>query len=203
MSSIRQWLQRNWAQLREYSGLADIGEIARRYFAINAFDGVLTILGVLMGNYAAQVRDPAIIVTTGLSTCMAIGISGLWGSYLSEAAERRRDLRELQNSVLVDLSGTKIGRASRVAAVIVALVDGLAPVVSGLVVLSPFLLVGLLPSVMMSYYLGIGLALVVLFALGLFLGVSAQERNWFWSGAKMVVAGVVSILLSYFLRASQ
>jgi len=183
--------------------LADIGEIARRYFAINAFDGVLTILGVLMGNYAAQVRDPAIIVTTGLSTCMAIGISGLWGSYLSEAAERRRDLRELQNSVLVDLSGTKIGRASRVAAVIVALVDGLAPVVSGLVVLSPFLLVGLLPSVMMSYYLGIGLALVVLFALGLFLGVSAQERNWFWSGAKMVVAGVVSILLSYFLRASQ
>ncbi len=198
MSSLAHWLTRNWAQLREYGGLADIGEIARRYFAINAFDGVLTILGVLMGNYVAHVQDPTVIVTTGLSTCMAIGISGLWGSYLSEAAERRRDLRELGNSVLTDLSETKIGRASRVAAVIIAIVDGLAPVVSGLVVLLPFLFASLLPSVMVSYYLGVGLALGVLFALGLFLGISA-EQNWFWSGVKVIGAGIVSILLSYLL----
>jgi len=203
MTSITHWLVRNWAQLREYGRLADIGEIARRYFAINAFDGVLTILGVLMGNYVAQVRDPAIIVTTGLSTCMAIGVSGLWGSYITEATERRRDLRELQNSVLTDLSRTKIGRASRVAAVIIALVDGLAPVIAGLVVLLPFLFATLLPSVMMSYYLGVGLALVVLFALGLFLGVSAQEKNWLWGGVKMIGAGLISILLSYLLSMSR
>jgi len=35
--------------LREYNKLANISEIARRYFAMNAFDGVLIIIGVLNG----------------------------------------------------------------------------------------------------------------------------------------------------------
>ena len=34
--------------LQEYDNLAHISEIARRYFAMNAFDGVLTIIGVLI-----------------------------------------------------------------------------------------------------------------------------------------------------------
>jgi hypothetical protein len=44
------FLNRALQQLQEYSDIAEIGEIARRYFAMNAFDGVLTIIGVLMGN---------------------------------------------------------------------------------------------------------------------------------------------------------
>ena len=77
--------------LREYDKLANIGEIARRYFAMNAFDGVLTIIGVLMGNFMAGVQEPRIVVSTGLATCVAMGVSGLWGAYLTEAAERKRD----------------------------------------------------------------------------------------------------------------
>jgi predicted membrane protein (TIGR00267 family) len=187
-------------ELREYSDLADIGEIARRYFAMNAFDGVLTIIGVLMGNYAAHVRDAKVVIVTGFSTSMAMGISGLWGAYMTESAERKRDLDDLENHTLTDLSDTKIGRASRVAVIVVALVDGLAPFLAALVVLLPFFFSGLLADIVFSYYASLGMALVVLFAVGAFLG-KVSKQNLIISGVKMIGAGLVSILLSYFLGA--
>ena len=185
-------------ELREYNDIANIGEIARRYFAMNAFDGVLTIIGVLMGNYVAHVHDAKVVIVTGFSTCMAMGISGLWGAYLTESAERKRDLSDLENHTLTDLSNTKIGRASRVAVVVVALVDGLAPFLAALVVLLPFFFSGLLADVVFSYYASLGMALVVLFAVGAFLG-KVSKQNLIISGVKMIIAGLVSIMLSYFL----
>ena len=192
------FLNRALQQLQEYSDIAEIGEIARRYFAMNAFDGVLTIIGVLMGNYTAGVRTSAIVISTGLATCVAMGISGLWGAYLTEAAERKRGLDILENHTLTDLSDTKIGRASRAAVIIVALIDGLAPFASALVVLLPFFFSALLGDVTVSYYLSLGLALVTLFALGAFLGRVSKESLIF-SGLKMIGAGLVCILLSYLL----
>jgi predicted membrane protein (TIGR00267 family) len=192
------FLNRALQQLQEYSDIAEIGEIARRYFAMNAFDGVLTIIGVLMGNYTAGVRVPAIVISTGLATCVAMGVSGLWGAYLTEAAERKRGLDILENHTLTDLSETKIGRASRVAVVIVALVDGLAPFASALVVLLPFFFSALLGDVTVSYYLSLGMALFTLFAVGAFLGRVSKESLIF-SGLKMIGAGLVCIALSYLL----
>ncbi|MBL7183040.1 MAG: hypothetical protein ISS50_01175 [Anaerolineae bacterium] len=185
-------------ELKEYNDIASISEIARRYFAMNAFDGVLTIIGVLMGNYAAHVRDARVVIVTGFSTCIAMGISGLWGAYMTESAERKRDLSDLESHTLTDLSNTKIGRASRVAVVVVAVVDGLAPFLSALVVLLPFFFSGLLDDIVLSYYASLGMALLVLFALGAFLGKVSKE-NLIISGVKMIGAGLVSILLSYFL----
>jgi len=193
------FLYRALQQLREYSDIAEIGEIARRYFAMNAFDGVLTIIGVLMGNYTAGVRVPAIVVSTGLATCVAMGISGLWGAYLTEAAERKRGLDVLENHILTDLSGTKIGRASRAAVIIVALIDGLAPFAAALVVLSPFFLSALLGDVIVSYYFSLGMALVTLFSLGAFLGRVAKE-NLILSGLKMIGAGLMAMALSFLLK---
>jgi predicted membrane protein (TIGR00267 family) len=185
-------------EFREYSDIASIGEIARRYFAMNAFDGVLTIIGVLMGNYAAHVRDPTIVIVTGLSTCIAMGVSGLWGAYLTESAERKRELDNLESHTLTDLSETKIGRASRAAVIVVALVDGLAPFLAALVVLLPFFFSGLQANIALSYYASLGMALVVLFALGAFLGKVSRE-NLIISGLKMIGAGLVSIVLTYIL----
>jgi predicted membrane protein (TIGR00267 family) len=144
------------------------------------------------------VRVPAIVISTGLATCVAMGVSGLWGAYLTEAAERKRGLDILENHTLTDLSETKIGRASRVAVVIVALVDGLAPFASALVVLLPFFFSALLGDVTVSYYLSLGMALFTLFAVGAFLGRVSKESLIF-SGLKMIGAGLVCIALSYLL----
>jgi predicted membrane protein (TIGR00267 family) len=120
-------LRRLIEKFETYGQFVNIGEIARRYFAMNAFDGVLTIIDVLMGNFTAGVKDPRIVVTTGLTTCVAMGISGLWGAYLTEAAERRRELLGLEEYTLSNLENTRVGEAFRAAVVIVALVDGISP----------------------------------------------------------------------------
>ena len=183
----------------KYNEIANIGEIARRYFAMNAFDGVLTLTGVLMGNLTAGVEDPGIVITTGLSTSIAIGISGLWGSYLTESAERKNALKELGQSTLTDLKESSIGRASRFAAVVVSLVDGFSPFLAAIVVMIPFFLNTLFPSIEWVYYASLGTALLLLFGLGVFLGKISKE-NIIISGLKTVVAGVASIIIGSFLN---
>ena len=195
MSPLRRWLQ----QLREYEDIAEIGEIARRYFAMNAFDGVLTMIGVLIGNYSAGVESARVVISTGLATSMAIGVSGFWGAYFTESAERKRDLDDLESYTLTDLNETKIGRASRTAAIVVSLVDGLAPFLAALVVLSPFFLTSLWGEIYRSYYLSLAMALGALFALGAFLGAISRE-NIALTGVKMIGAGLLAMVLGYLLR---
>jgi len=195
MSPLRQWLQ----QLREYEDIAEVGEIARRYFAMNAFDGVLTMIGVLVGNYSAGVESARVVISTGLATAMAIGVSGFWGAYFTESAERKRDLDDLESYVLTDLNETKIGRASRAAAIVVSLVDGLAPFLAALVVLSPFFLTSLWGEIYRSYYLSLAIALGALFVLGAFLGAISRE-NIALTGVKMIGAGLLAMVLGYLLR---
>ncbi len=62
---VRQLFQK----ANQYNGIANVPEIARRYFAMNTFDGVLTIIGMLMGNMSAGIANANIVVATGLSTC--------------------------------------------------------------------------------------------------------------------------------------
>jgi predicted membrane protein (TIGR00267 family) len=197
---LRQQIQNIWNQIQDYSRIANLGEIARRYFAMNAFDGALTMIGVLMGNYTAGVDSPRIVVSTGLATSVAMGISGLWGAYLTEAAERKREIVEMSQQVLVDLNDTRIGRASRFAVAIVAIVDGLSPALAALLILIPFFLVGLFNQIQWVYFTSLGMALVSLFGLGIFLGYVSRQ-NIFLYGLRTVIAGVISIAISYLLGA--
>lgn len=191
-------LRRAIEKFQDYSEMVNIGEIARRYFAMNAFDGVLTIIGVLMGNFTAGVEQARVVVTTGLATCVAMGISGLWGAYLTEAAERRRELLELERSTLSDLGSTRIGEASRAAVIIVAVVDGVSPFLAALIVLIPFFIPQVFPSMDFTYLVAIGLALAALFGLGAFLG-RISRRNILLYGLRTVVAGIISIGISLLL----
>ena len=192
-------LRRELRRLKQYHEMAETGEIVRRYFAMNSFDGILTILGVLVGNYLAEVRDPRVVITTGLTTSVSMAISGLWGAYLTESAERQRSLDELENHTLSDLSETRLARASRVAVVTVAVVDGMAPLLASLLVLLPFFFLPLYQDVRNSYYLAVAIAMLALFALGTFLG-RISKQNLFVAGMRMIVAGVVSLVLGYLLE---
>lgn len=184
--------------IREYERIAGFSQIARRALANNAFDGVLTMIGVLMGNYLGHVRSPSTVVRIGIATSISIGVSGLWGAYLAESAERGRELAELEKISLTDLSDTKIGRASRVAVVVVSLVDGLSPLVSSLIVLIPFLFAPLISNIDVSYALSMIVALIGLFGLGMFLG-RISGRSLVGYGLRTVVAGIVAIVINALL----
>jgi len=188
-------------ELQTYNQIIGIAEIARRYFAMNAFDGVLTTIGVLAGSYLAGVRDLSIPIRTGIATSIAMGISGLWGAYLTETAERRRELTELERVSLIDQSGTSIGRASRFAVVVVSLVDGFAPAMAAIIVLVPLFLGELIGNVILSYALAGGLALLCLFGLGIFLGVVSEEKNLFVYGLKTLLAGLAAIAINFLMGA--
>jgi predicted membrane protein (TIGR00267 family) len=195
MASVQERLE-EW---REYSEISKVGQIARRAFANNSFDGVLTMIGVVMGSFVVGVAEAKVILVTGLSTALAIGISGGWGAYLTESAERRQAVRELERVTLSELQDTKIGKASRMAVVTVAAVDGLSPFLSALLVILPFFFAPLLPTITYAYYASIAMSLVSLFALGVYLGKISKEKL-ILSGVKTTIAGMVCIGLSYLLE---
>ena len=187
-------------EIKSYNQIVGITEIARRYFVMNAFDGILTTIGVLAGNYLAGVRDLAIPIRIGIATSIAMGISGLWGAYLTETAERQRELSELEKVLLIDQSETSIGRASRFAVIVVSIVDGLAPALAALIVLIPLFLDNVIQNPVLSYALSGGTALVSLFVLGLFLG-KISEANLIGFGMKTLMAGIVAIAINFLLGA--
>ena len=184
--------------LREYHRIARVGEIARRYFALNAFDGALTILGVLVGGYFGQIRTAGSVITLVLTASFAIGISGFYGAFMIERAERRRALAELEKSTLSSLKDTEIGHASVYATIVVSLVDGLSPFAASLIAVSPFFF-GAAMDIEREFYAAFALSFAELFGLGVFLGVISREKVVF-SGVKMVLAGLLCVLVGYLLR---
>jgi predicted membrane protein (TIGR00267 family) len=92
---------------RKYSEMSNLGIIARRKFFNNAFDGALTCAGIVSGSFIIFLKNPGsilsstIIVITGFSTALAIGISGLWGAFLSEEAERKKKLSDLRKEMVI------------------------------------------------------------------------------------------------------
>ena len=96
---------KNW---RKYSEMSDLGEIARRKFFNNCFDGALTCAGIVSGVFIIFLSGSDVFVTnnvlvTGFATALAIGISGLWGAFLSEEAERRKKVTDMKKEMaLVD-----------------------------------------------------------------------------------------------------
>ena len=184
--------------LREYERITEFLEISRRSLANNAFDGVLTMVGVVMGQYLVGVKVPSSVVLTGVAAATSLSISGLWSAYLAESAERLRDLAELERISLTDLSQTKIGRAGRVAAVVVSLVNGLSPFIASLIVLMPFFFSSLAGGIAISYVASMALALVCLFGLGMFLG-HISGRSLVGYGLRTAFAGVVAIVITRLL----
>ena len=91
---------------QEYSKISNLGEIARRKFFNNCFDGALTCAGIISGMLILFLADPNLlvprnIVITGFATAFAIGISGLWGAFLSEEAERKKKILDLRKEMVM------------------------------------------------------------------------------------------------------
>jgi predicted membrane protein (TIGR00267 family) len=197
MPETRGWVGHKLDVLRHYHEVAEVGEIARRYFAMNAFDGVLTTMGVLIGSYIGKVHSAKAVASIALGAAVAMGVSGAYGSFLIERAERGRALKELEESTLSSLGGSDIAAASTYATVFIAAVDGLSPFLASLLMLVPFLFTASI-GIHAAYFLGTAVGFVELFLLGMFLGRVSRERLLV-SGVRLAAAGVISLALSLVL----
>jgi len=178
-----------------------MGPIARRYFVKNGFDGSMTMLGIIVGSWVIGVKRPEIIVTAGLGACLAMGISGLFGAYMTERAERRRDLKALEKAMIADLDDSVQDDASSFVSFYAAVVDGGSPILTAVISLLPFTFVlGRFIAIWNAYILSFILTLITLFALGMYLGRIAKE-NVLLYGVQTLAAGIITVVIALLLGA--
>jgi len=171
-------------------------EIARRYFVMNSFDGALTILGIIIAVYLSGQNNPGVIITSSLGASIAMAVSGIWGAYSIEKAERQRVLKELEKHLMTDLEETEIEKKVNTTTILVALVDGLSPLLVTLIAISPFIAshLGIIGSEG-AFYCSLGVIVIVLFFLGTIIGRVAKEDR-LKSGINMLFAGIsVAVLV--------
>jgi predicted membrane protein (TIGR00267 family) len=159
---------------------------------MNAFDGALTALGVIIGVWTSGPVQPRIIIGAGLGVSLAMGISGFSNAYFAERAERLRKLGELEKSLLLDLNNSVHMEAQRTAMIWAALVNALSPSLTALIAIMPFIFAyyGLI-SINDAVILSLILILLVLFMIGVFLGKISRE-NLIISGIRIMIVGIIT-----------
>lgn len=154
--------------------------IARRYLITNGFDGALTMLGLMTGFYVSGTADLKVAVNASLGAAIALCVSGFSSAYLSETAERKQELRELEQALLVDLEESHYGMASRYLPLLIALVNGFSPLILSLLILAPvFLACHGVAWPWSPFLVAIAVALFCIFLLGVYLG-EISRSSWLW-----------------------
>lgn len=172
-------------------------EIVRRYIVMNSFDGVLTILGIILAMFVAGVDSASLVVISCLGAIIATGISGILGGYQAEKAEKTRDMKILERHLMRKLDETNIEREYKKLSLIMGLANGLSSTFVGLIVLTPFFFaVAGVIGIAETFYASFALMAISLFLLGAFVGKIAKE-NLVYHGLLMVAAGALVGLLLY------
>ena len=79
--------------IRFLLNLTHAHKIFRRYFVTNGFDGALTILGMIMGFYSVPQVSVSVVISACMGAAIALAVSGFASAYLSESAERKKELK--------------------------------------------------------------------------------------------------------------
>lgn len=173
-------------------------KIVRRYLVVNGFDGALTMLGLMMG-FLVHAPELAIMLNACLGTAIALGISGMSSAYVSETAERQRELDKLEGAMVTNMRNSAHGDAARFVPLLVALVNGMAPLFISLMIMTPLFLAHLGVVLPLSPpYMSISIAVLLIFLLGVFLGKIASI-SWVGSGIRTVMVALFTAGLIYLL----
>lgn len=180
--------------IRSLWNLSQAGQIARRYFVTNGFDGALTMLGILIGFYTGGDVPLVVTISACLGAAIALGISGFTSALLSETEERKKELKELEESLVAPLEESDHGTASQITPWVIGAVNGLSPFLISLFIITPLWLeeAGMsLPLPLGPLETSIGFSFLAILFLGIFLG-RISGTFWLWSGLRAVLIGLVT-----------
>lgn len=169
--------------------------LIRRYFAVNGFDGALTMLGLNMGFLVGGETAVGVMLTASLGAAVALFMSGVTSAFISEWEERKRSLAELEAAMVTDLSDSVHASAAKAVPVVIALVNGLAPLTISVVIVTPLILARLgFVAPFRPIEATIATSFVVIFLLGVFLG-RVGGSFWLWSGLRSALVAALTALI--------
>uniref|UniRef100_A0A7C5Y737 VIT family protein n=1 Tax=Caldiarchaeum subterraneum TaxID=311458 RepID=A0A7C5Y737_CALS0 len=184
-----------WSNVQRSLEISEKQVAIRRYFFSNSFDGVLAMMGLSLGAAIVPGTKISTVVFAGLGTAIAMLVSGVSGIYLTESAETRRLMREIQESMLRDVSDTVIGKAAAIGTLIVSFVGGFSNFLLSMAVLLPYIVSLIVVELQpMAPALSAAVALVILFVLGMFLG-KFSRINIVMTGLRMAGLGIITAAL--------
>jgi len=179
--------------------ISQSSHIARRYFVVNGFDGVLTMLGLLMGFYVSNEVELSIVIAACLGAAIALSVSGISSAYISESAEKKQELKELEEAMIVDLQDSAHGQAARFMPFLIALVNGMAPFIFALLIMTPLWLTQWQPGwVPYPLETSVAVAFTLVFLLGVFIG-KISDSFWLWAGFRALFIALITSLLIYLI----
>lgn len=191
----RKKIKKTIKRWKQYSRISDVAPITRRYFIMNAFDGALTMLGVVIGAYVSGVLLPITIISAGLAGSIAMGVSGVSGAYMTEKAERTKKLKGLEKAMLRDMKNGLHGRSHRFAMIFAAVVDGVSPAIAAMVVISPFFMANFeIISSELAFFSSITITLIVLSLLGIYLA-KISDESMIKYGIQMLLVGLITAFI--------
>jgi predicted membrane protein (TIGR00267 family) len=172
----------------------DLLPIARRYFVIGAFDGALTIMGVILGAYAAGALTKNLVLVAGSATGIALSVSSAVGAYEAERIESVIQHRGLERAMLSTVEGTR-KESAKIGNLASAFVHGIAPLIAALIPLIPFFFMPALDAMVVA----IVITIAFLFVMGSYLGSLIKEMI-FYTGLRFVAAGLVTAIIVFLLH---
>jgi predicted membrane protein (TIGR00267 family) len=165
--------------------------VIRRYILMNSFDGALTILGILIATYLTKIFDPKLIIVSSMGVIVSTGISGIWGGYMAERAEKKKARHELEKHLMRNLAKTKIEKEMKKVSWFMGLANGLSSNIVSLIAIVPFFLAisGFIETGEAFLY-SFAIVFTIIFLLGGAIGKIAQE-NPLIHGIIMVIVGLL------------
>lgn len=174
-------------------------DVIRRYFVVNGFDGALTMLGLIMGFIIGGPAELPLVLGACQGVAIALGVSGVSSAYISEVAERQRELTRLEGAMAKDLHESAHGQAARWIPLLIALVNGSSPLLLSMIIISPLWLANAgielpVPPLVVS----ISIALIVIFLLGVFLG-RISGKSILRSGLQALFVALITAALIFLI----
>jgi predicted membrane protein (TIGR00267 family) len=129
---------------------------------------------------------------------VGLATSGVWSVWEIERAEKRAQIKDLERTMLTDLDDTALVRDNRGARMINAATSGTGPLIGIVVPLLPYLLEGIVLSMLQATGAAVFLGVCILFVFGAYMG-SIADLDWRIAGIRMGLAGLVVAAINILL----
>jgi predicted membrane protein (TIGR00267 family) len=162
------------------------------------FDSTFVMLGIIIAGAFNETPQLRIVIATILSSAVALGISTGVSVFEAENLEQGRRIDEIEKAMLRSMEETHIGRSSRSSIYLIALVNFMAPIITGTVILTPFLIFSAI-EIRTAAWTAVGLAIALLFLTGYFMGRAGKRNPWI-QAMRMALIGVGAFIICFYIE---